>query len=84
MYAKHSAVDDSTQSEIIKYFAAPPPHIAASILALTLVIKSVHLCDLPRFMVPSNECYPFRISDLQSKQQKECFNAVKPPINEIA
>jgi hypothetical protein len=46
MHAKHTAIHDRTQSEIIKYFAAPPPDVATSVLALTLVIKPVHLCNL--------------------------------------
>jgi len=46
MYAKHTAIHDCTQSEIVKYLAAPPPDVATSVLALTFIIKSVHLRDL--------------------------------------
>jgi hypothetical protein len=56
------------------------PHL----LALTLVVKPVHLGDLPRFVVPSNERCSFGIPDLQGAQQEECLDRMKPPINEIA
>ena len=84
MNAKRTAIRDRSQSEIIKYLAAPPPDAAAAILALTLVVKPIHLGDLPRFVVPSNERYSFGIPDLQGEQQEECLDRIKPPINEIA
>ena len=47
MNAEHTAIHDRSQREIIKYLAAPPPDVAASVLALTLVVKPIHLGDLP-------------------------------------
>ena len=84
MNAKHTAIHDRSQSEIIEYLAAPPPNVAASVLALTFVVKPIHLGDLPRFVVPSNECYSFGIPDLQCEQQEKCLDGIKTPINEIA
>jgi hypothetical protein len=55
------------------------PHL----LALTLVVKPVHLGDLPRFVVPSNERCSFGIPDLQGAQHEECLDIIQPPINEI-
>ena len=47
MDAEDAAIDDSTQGEIVEDFAAPAPYVATSVLALTLVVKTVYLCDLP-------------------------------------
>jgi hypothetical protein len=55
MDAENAAVDDGAQREIIKDFATPAPHVAAAILALTLVVESVHLRDLSRLVVPADE-----------------------------
>jgi len=43
MDAKNTTIYDSTQSEVIEHFATPAPYVAAPILALTLVVKTVHL-----------------------------------------
>ena len=84
MDAKHSAVDNCSQSEIIKYLTTPPPHVAAAVFALAFVVEPVNLCNLPRLMVPANKSDTFGISDLQCKQEEERFDAVKAPINKIA
>lgn len=43
MHTKHTTVNDRAQSQVIKYFAAPPPHVRAAIFSLTLIIKPIHL-----------------------------------------
>ncbi len=45
--AKDATIYDSTQGEIVEDFAAPAPYVTASVLALTLVVKAIYLCDLP-------------------------------------
>ena len=47
VHAEHPAVDDGAQRQVVEHLAAPPPHVAAAILALALVVEAVHLCDLP-------------------------------------
>ena len=47
MDAEDAAIYDSTQGEIVEDFAAPTPYITTSVLPLTLVVKTVYLCDLP-------------------------------------
>lgn len=64
MYAKHSAVYDGAQGEVVKHLAAPAPYIRGAVLALAFVVEAVDLCDLAGFVVSSNKGDPFRISDL--------------------
>lgn len=45
--AEDATIYDSTQGEIVEDFATPAPHVATSILALTLVVKAIYLCNLP-------------------------------------
>eukprot|EP00963_Diacronema_lutheri_P010016 scaffold945_cov382-Pavlova_lutheri.AAC.3 len=42
-----------------------------------------HLCDLPAFVVTSNECDPIRIPHLERQQQEEGLHTVKSAIHEV-
>lgn len=84
MHTKHPPIYDRCKGEIIKYFTTPPPHVGASILAYTLVVESVNLCDLSRLVVPTNKRDPVGISDFESEQEKEGFDAVETAVDKIA
>jgi hypothetical protein len=84
MDAKDAAVHDGTQREIIEDFAAPAPDVAAAVLALTFVVKAVHLRDLPRLVVSTDESYAIRISHFEGQKEKECFDAVEASIHEVS
>lgn len=83
MNAKHTAIHDGTQSEIIEYLTAPPPDVVASVLPLTLVVEAVDLCDLSRFMIPADEGDSFWVANFESEQEEECFDGVEAAIYEV-
>jgi hypothetical protein len=82
--AKDTAVDDGAKSEIIKDFATPTPHVAAAVLALTLVVKSIHLGDLSRLVVSTDERDAIWISHFERQEEEEGFDAVKAAIHEVS
>lgn len=84
MHAKHPAVHYRAQSEVIKHFTAPPPHVGAPILSLAFIVESVHLGDLARFVVTTDERDAFRVADLESEEEEKGFDAVEPSVDEIA
>jgi len=84
MDAENAAVDDGAQREIVKDFATPAPHVAATILALTLVVESVHLRDLSRLVVPADERDAIWISHFKRQEEKEGFDAVEATIHEVS
>jgi len=43
----------------------------------------VHLCDLPAFMIASQQCHMCRISSFQQHEQSERFQAVVTPVNKV-
>jgi hypothetical protein len=47
MDAKHFAIDDCAESEVIKYLAAMSPHARTPVFAHALVIEAIDLSDLP-------------------------------------
>jgi len=82
--AKDAPIHDSTQGEIVKDLTAPTPHVAAAILALTLVVKSIHLCDLPRLVVSTDQCDAIWVSHFERQEEEEGFDAVKATIHEVS
>lgn len=83
MDTEHSSVDNSPQCQIIKHLAAIPPDVCASVLARALVVKAIHLCDLPRLMVPSDECDAIRVANLVCEEEQEGLYAVEPSIDKV-
>ena len=55
MHTENLSVDDSSESQKIKDLAAGFPDGGVAILLLTLLIETVDLCDLPRFVISAYE-----------------------------
>lgn len=84
MYAKHSAVDDGAEAHEIKHFATVPPHACGSILLHALVVKAVHLRDLPRLVVASDQRHAVGVPDLERQQEEERLDRVEPSVDVVA
>ena len=82
--AEDATINDSTQGEIVEDFATPAPHVATSVLALALVVKAVYLCDLPRFVVSTDERDAVRIAHFERKEEEKGFDAVKSSIHKVS
>lgn len=65
MHAEHPSIHHSSQTQVVEDITAIPPYIYAPVLPLALVVKSVHLCDLARFVIASDERYSIRISNFE-------------------
>lgn len=55
MDAEHSAVDDGGEGEEIEDLTAGFPDGGVAVLLLALLIETIHLCDLARFVVAADE-----------------------------
>jgi len=64
VYTKDSALDESGDGKVVKNFSAVAPNVDRAILAQTLVVKPVHLRNLPTFVVSSDESDSVWVSDL--------------------
>ena len=51
---------------------------------MALIIESIHSCNLPAFMVPSDECDAVREADFEAEEQHEGFEGVETPVDEVA
>jgi hypothetical protein len=83
MDAKDAAVNNGAQREVVKDLATPAPHVAAAVLALTFVVKSIHLGYLPRLVVPADERDAIWVSHFERQEEEEGFDAVETSIHEV-
>lgn len=84
MHTKHPSIDDRPKREIVKHLTAPPPHVTTAVLPLAFVVEAIHLRNLPRLMVSSDESYAVWVADFESEEKEKGLHAVKTSIDEIA
>ena len=84
MQGEYLSLHHSSQWQLVKELREVLPHVGISVLALALIIKAVHLCDLTTLVVAPENGNPVSISDLECDQQCDRFHAVIAPIDVIA
>jgi len=70
----------SSKREVVKDLAAHLPGSGIAILLHALIVKAVHLGDLPRFMISPEQSYPVGPLHFVAKEQGQGLQAVPPPI----
>lgn len=63
----YPAIHQRCHRQVVKQVGKVLPHIRVAVLAKTLVIEPVHLSDLSRLMVPSQDGHSARIANLQDQ-----------------
>lgn len=61
----HLVIDKSGKWEVVEKVCKVLPYIGVSILSQALIVESVHLCDLPRLVVSSEDGDTIAIADLE-------------------
>jgi hypothetical protein len=84
MHTQHPAVHQRRQREIIKNFRAIPPSVCISILSLAFVVEPVHLGDLARLVVASEQSNVGGKAGFQQHEKGEDFQGVVPAVYKIA
>ena len=64
MYAEDPRVDNGCERQVIKDFCAVAPDVYATILSEALIVKTVHLGDLTRLVIASNQSDALGVPDL--------------------
>ena len=82
--AEYLVLDQRSQGEVVKDVSAVPPDARGAVLPATLVVKPVYLRDLPRLVVPSDQCHPVRVAHLQGQKKEESLHRIVAPVHEIA
>lgn len=64
MDTKYFVVNDGGQTEIVEYLRAVSPHVDGSIFPQTLIIKTIHLCNLAGLVIAADESDAVGVTDL--------------------
>ena len=84
MDTENFVVNNGCEGEVIEDLCAVAPDINTSILTEALIVETIYLRDLTRFMVSTDQSDALWISDLQGEQEQEGFNGVVASIDEVA
>ena len=66
------------------HLGAVLPHTNGAVFAQTLVIETVHLGDLTRFVIAAYERDPVRVSHLERQQEQKRFHTVEATVDKVA
>lgn len=81
--AEDLIIDQSGQGKVIEEIGEIFPNVGIAVFSETLVIETVHLGDLTRFMISSEDSDSARVSDFQSYKKGHSLNRVITSINVI-
>ena len=84
MHAEDATVHKGADGKKIEHVDTLLPDVGSAVLSHALVVKTVHLGDLPALVVSTKKRNAVRVDDLQRKQEQKGFNAVVASVDIIA
>lgn len=83
METEYLVVDESGEGQEVKEISEVFPDIRVTVFPQTLVVKTVHLGDLTRFVVAAEDGDALRITDLQSDEESHGLNGIVATVDII-
>lgn len=80
MHTKQLSLNNSCQRQEIKRIIEIVPHIIIPVLFANLIVKTIHVCDVTRLMIPPQQYQQIRMLQLVKKQQQDALHRVVPTI----
>jgi len=77
------ALDNSTNAKIVENFCAIFPRVGISVLSNSLIIETVHGCDLSGLMVTSEQGDVRWVLEFEAQKELESLNTVETSVYEI-
>ena len=84
MNAEEATIYNSCETKVVESLGAKPPDIDRTVLAETLVIKTIYLTNLTTFVITTEKSNTIRVSNFQTQKKKPCFDTVVAPVYIIA
>lgn len=81
MSATYLVFDERSEREEIEEIRKVPPHVGIAVFPQTLVVESVHLRDLPRLVVASEDGDAVAVAQFEGNKEGDGFNGVIPPVD---
>lgn len=77
-------VDKGGEGEEVEQVGKESPYIGVPVFSETLIVESIHLGDLPRLMVASEDGDSVAIAQLHRYKQGNSFNGVVATVDVVA
>ena len=84
MRTENSSLDQRGQRKTIERVGKVFPHVRVTVHAKTLVVESVHLCDLSALVISSRQGNTIRISYFHAHQQRHRLQGVHTSVHVIS
>ena len=84
MKTEYLVLHYGSEREVIKEIGEQLPHSPAAILSHTLVVKPIHLGDLPALVIPSQQMNAVRKTCLQAQEQADRLNGIVSAIHIVS
>lgn len=84
MNATYLVINEGGEREKIKEVCKESPHIGVSVFSKALVVKAVHLCNLPGFVIPAQNGDAVPVAKLESDEQCHRFDRIVATIDVVA
>ncbi len=76
-------IDQGSQWQVVEEVGKVLPDICVAVLPQALVVETIYLSDLSRFVVSSQNCDPVAVSDLERYEQCHSLNRVVSTVNVV-
>lgn len=83
MGAKKAIIDRSREWQVVEEVCEQLPHVGIPIFSNALIVETVHLSDLARFVVATQDRHALRIAHLQRDHDGDTLDAVIASVNVV-
>lgn len=84
MQAEYLSINEGGEGQIVEQIGKVFPHIRIAIFAQTFVVEAVHLSNLSRLVIATQDGDSFTITDLESDQQRHRLHRIVTAIDIVA
>ena len=76
--------DEGGEGEVVEEVGEVSPYVCVAVLAEAFVVETIHLRDLPRFVVSAEDGYSIAVSELECDEEGYGLDRVVPPVDIVA
>ena len=77
-------VDKGCEGEVVKEVGEVLPYVGVAVFPKTFIVEAIHLCDLARFVIATEDGDALRVSDFEGDEESDSFDGIVASINIIA
>jgi hypothetical protein len=82
--AEDLVVDERRKGQVVEEVGEVFPHVGIAVLAEALIVEAIHLCDLTRLVVATQDGDALGIADLESDEQSHGLDGIVASVDVVA